>query len=149
MHEGARIFVHDRATYKLSQITVKSDPAQSKARAEAHYAEFLLRLLMRATRTSIEITSGATGPDLTELINDPTDREWASKLFSIEREKLDADSIIDRFLQRAGWRWYKLFKTKGVLRSPVQMRNGRTMDWHFNLTLRKDSAGRRELVIER
>ena len=151
MNEGARIFVHDRATYTLSQITVKSDPAQSKARAEAQYAEFLIRLLMRATRTSIEITSGTMVPDLAELITDPTDREWLSKSFSIEREKLDADSVIDVLLQRAGWRWYTPFKTKGVLRSPVPTweRWERAPNWHFNLTLRKDSARRRQLVIER
>lgn len=149
MNEGARIFVHDRATYTLSQITIKPDAAQSKARAEAQYAELLLRLLMRATRSSIEITSGTMVPDLAELIIDPTDREWLSKSFSIEPEKLNADSIIDHFLQRTGWRWYTPFKTKGVLGSPVTTSDGRTKDWHFNLTLRKDSAGRRQLEIER
>jgi hypothetical protein len=149
MNEGARIFLHDRAAYKLSQITFKPDAAQSKARVEAQYAELLLRFLMRATRSSIEITSGTVVPELADLITDPTDREWMSKSFLIEREKLNADSIIDHFLQRAGWRWYTPFKTKGVLRSPVTTSDGRTMDWHFNLTLRKDSAGRRQLVIER
>jgi len=149
MNGGARIFVHDRATYTLSQITIKRDAAQCKARAKSQYAEFLLRLLMRATRSSIEITSGSMVPDLAELITDPTDREWLSKSFSIEYGKLDADSIIDGFLQRADWRWYTPFKTKGVLRSPVTTSDGCTRDWHFNLTLRKDSVGRRQLVIER
>jgi hypothetical protein len=148
MNEGARIFVHDRATYTLSQITTKPDAAQTKARAEAQYAELLLRLLMRAKRTWIEITSGTMVPDLAELIDDPTDREWLSKSFSIEPGKLDADSVIDGFLQQAGWRWYTPFKTKGVLLSPVTTME-RTGNWNFNLTLRKDSAGRRQLVIER
>lgn len=148
MNQGARIFVHDRATYTLSQITTKPDAAQSKARAEAQYAELLLRLLMIATRSSIEITSGTMVPDLAELITDPTDREWLSKSFSIERGELDADSVIDRFLQRAGWRWYTLFKTTGVLPSPITT-GERTGEWLFNLTVRKDSAGRRQLVIER
>jgi hypothetical protein len=149
MNEGARIFLHERANYTLSQITFKPDAAQSKARAEVQYAKFLLQLLMRATRTSIEITSGVMVPDLVELITDPTDREWLEKTFSIERENLNTDSIIDHFLQLAGWRWYTPFKTTGVLRSSVLTLNGRTADWHFNLTLRKDSAGRRQLVIER
>ncbi|HSE19476.1 MAG TPA: hypothetical protein VLB46_20605 [Pyrinomonadaceae bacterium] len=148
MNEGARIFVHDRATYALSQINTKPDAAQSKTRAEAHYAELLLRLLMRASRTSIEITSGTVVPDLAELITDPGDREWLIKSFAIEREELDADSVIDRFLQRAGWRWYTPFKTKGVLRSQVTTVK-RTGEWLFNLSVRKDSAGRRQLVIER
>ena len=148
MNEGARIFVHDRETYTLLQITTKPDAAQSKARAETQYAELLLRFLMIATRSSIEITSGNMVPDLAELITDPTDREWLSKSFSIERGKLDADSVIDGFLQRAGWRWYTPFKTKGVMRSPVTTFE-RTGEWLFNLTLRKDSAGQRQLVIER
>jgi hypothetical protein len=87
-------------------------------------------------------------PDLVELIVDPSDREWLSKSFSIERETIDADSIIDGFLQRAGWRWYKPFKRTGVLRSPVTTSEP-PGNWNFNLTLRKDSAGRRQLVIER
>jgi len=151
MNEGARIFVHDRATYTLSQITTKPDAAQSNARAEAHYAEFLLRLLMRTTRSSIEITSGTMVPDLAELIIDSTDREWLSKSFSIEREKLSADSVIDILLQKAGWRWYTPFKTSGVLKTPpaVRLPDGRIRYWHFNLTLRKDSVGRRQLEIER
>ena len=148
MNEEARVFVHDRATYTLSQITTKLDAAQSKARTQVHYAELLLRLLMRATRSSIEITSSTMVPDLAELITDPSDREWLSKSFSIERENIDADSIIDGFLQRAGWHWYTLFKKTGVLRSPVTT-SERTGNWNFNLTLRKDSAGRRQLVIER
>ena len=147
MNEGARIFVHDRATYTLSQITTKPDAAQSNARAEAHYAEFLLRLLMRTTRSSIEITSGTMVPDLAELI-EPADREWLIKSFSVEREKLNTDSVVDHFLQRAGWRWYTPFKTTGVLHSPVTTEE-RTGVWRFDLMLRKDSVGRRQLVIER
>ena len=103
----------------------------------------------KLTRSSIEITSGTMVPDLAELIVDPTDREWLSKSFSIEREKLNADSIIEHFLQRAGWRWYTPFKTRGVLGSPVTTSDGSTRDWNFSLTLRKDSAGRRQLEIER
>lgn len=147
MNEGARIFVHNRATYTLSQITTKPDAAQSKARAKIYYAELLLRFLMSATRSSIEITSGTMIPDLAELITHPADREWLSK-YSIEREKLDADWVIDGFLQQAGWRWYTPFKTKGVLRLSVTTFE-RTGEWLFNLTVRKDSAGRRQLVIER
>jgi hypothetical protein len=148
MNEGARIFVHDRATYTLSQIAINPGAAQSKARTEAQYAELLLRMLIIATRRSIEITSGTMVPDLAELIKDPAGRDWLSKSFAIEREKLDADSVIDRLLQRAGWRWYTPFKREGVLRAAVTTYR-RTGEWLFNLTLRKDSAGRRQLLIER
>jgi hypothetical protein len=148
MNEGARIFVHDRATHTLSQITVEPDAALLKVRSHTRYAEFLLRLLRGATRSSIEITSSTTVPDLAELIVDPSDREWLSKSFDIEHEMIDADSIIDDFLQRAGWRWYKPFKKTGVLRSPITTSQP-PGNWNYNLTLRKDSAGRRQLVIER
>jgi hypothetical protein len=150
MSKGARIFLHDRETYTLAQI-FKPDAVQSKARAEAQYAELLLRLLRTASRSSIEITSSTMVPDVIELITDPTDRDWVNKLFSFEREKLNADSVIDIFLQRAGWRWYTPFKTSGVLEIPpkILLPNGRTRGWHFKLTLRRGSNGRRQLEIER
>ena len=147
MHEGARIFVHNRATYTLSQIA-KPDAAQSKERAHRQYSELLLRLLMRSERSSIEITSGTAVPDLAELITDPTDREWQSKLLPLKPENVDADAIINDFLQRAGWRWYTPFKKNGILRSPVTTSKPGG-NWDFNLTLTKNSAGQRRLVIER
>ncbi len=69
------IDVHDRATYSLSQITIKLDAAQSRARNDAHYAELLLRFLTSTSRSKIELTSGTMVSDLAELIIDPTN-QW-------------------------------------------------------------------------
>jgi hypothetical protein len=90
-------------------------------------------------------------PEVIELINDPIDRDWMGKMLSIELEQLNADSVIDILLQKAGWRWYTPFKTSGVLRIPPATRlpDGRIRYWHFKVTLRRDSNGRRQLEIER
>ena len=150
MNEGARIFVHNRETYTLAQIP-KPDPAESKARAEALYVTILLRLLKQSSCSSIKITSGTTVPDVIELITDPIDREWMGKMLSIELEQVNADSVIDTLLQKAGWRWYTPFKTSGVLAVPPATRlpNGGIRYWNFKVTLQKDSNGRRQLEIER
>jgi len=90
-------------------------------------------------------------PDVTELMANATDREWLSKTlsFSFERAKLSADSIIDRFLKGGGWGWHTPFKKTGMFKLPLTMSDGSTRHIRFGLTLKKDSAGRRKLEIER
>jgi hypothetical protein len=145
-----KILVHNRSTYNLIQV-LKPKAASPNETAEARYIEYLLRLLLQASRSSIEITSGSTVPDVTELMTNATDREWLSKTisFSFEREKLNADSIIDKLLKSAGWSWRTPFKTKGALKFPLTMSDGSTRHIQFGLTLKKDSAGKRQLEIER
>jgi hypothetical protein len=53
------------------------------------------------------------------------------KMLSIELEQVNADSVIDILLQKAGWRWYTPFKTSGVLAVPPATRlpNGGIRYW--------------------
>lgn len=145
MKPDGKILVHNRSTYNLIEVL------KSTESPEAKYVIYLLRMLMQASRSSIEITSGLMVPDVIELMTNPTDREWLKKTlsFSFEREKLNADSMIDKFLKSGGWSWYTPFKTKGVFKLPLTMSDGSTRTIQFGLTLKKDSAGRRQLEIER
>jgi hypothetical protein len=150
MKPNGKILIHNRPSYSLIEV-LKPKAASPNEIAEERYVEFLLRLLMQASRSSIEITSGSTVPDVTELMTNPTDREWLSKTlsFSFEREKLSADSVIDRLLKSGGWSWASPFKKTGTLKLPLTMSDGSTRDIRFGLTLKKDSAGRRQLEIDR
>lgn len=147
MKPDGLILVHNRESYSLIQVF---KPATER-RPEEKYLEYLLRLLMQSSRSSIEIASGSIVPDLSELLTNPVDREWLTKnfSFSFDREKLNADAVIDHCLNSAGWGWYTPFKKKGMLRLPLTMSNGSTRNLQFQLTLKKDSAGKRQLEVER
>jgi hypothetical protein len=150
MKPDGKILVHNRPSYKLIQV-LKPNAASPKESPESKYVEYLLRMLMQASRSSIEITSGSIVPDVTELMTNATDREWLSKTlsFSFEREKLSADSIIDMFLKSGGWSWATPLKKTGIYKFPLTMSDGSTRHIEFGLTLKKDSAGKRQLEIER
>ena len=85
------------------------------------------------------------------MMTNPTDREWLSKTisFSFEREKLSADSVIDKLLKSGGWSWATPLKKTGALKLPLTMSDGSTRHMRFGLTLKKDPQGRRQLEIER
>ena len=147
MKPDGLILVHNRASYSLIQVF----KPRIERSAEAKYMEYLLRLLPQSPRSYVEIISNSTVPDLVELMPNAIDREWLPKTFSFsfEREKLNADLVIDYCLQNAGWHWFTPFKTRGLLRLPLTMSNGTTRNLQFEVTLKKDTAGRRQLSIER
>ncbi|HEY0726064.1 MAG TPA: hypothetical protein VGD41_19150, partial [Pyrinomonadaceae bacterium] len=130
MKPGGLVLVHDRSSYKLVQATLIDGRS-----VDSSYVEYLLRLLMASPRSSIEITSGSIVPDITELVADPIDREWLSQTlpFSFERDQINADSIIDQLLQKAGWSWYTPFKKNGSLPFPILMSDGSARNMSFTL----------------
>ena len=145
MRPEGKIFLHDRKTFTLSLYSkIEGQPTPN---VEAKYVEFLLRILMRAPKRLVDVTAGEMVPDLLELATSPTDRDWISR--SIDRDKIDAEKVIELLLQTAGWRWYNPFKTTGVLNFRMPMNNGTVGQWKFTLTLSKSSAGKRQLRIER
>lgn len=150
MKPDGKILVHNRKTYTLIEV-LRPNVASSTESSEGKYLNYLLRMLMQAPQSSIEITSGLMVPDVVELMTNLTDREWLNKTlsFSFEREKIEADSVIDMFLKGGGWSWYTPFKRKGVFKFPLTMSDGSTRSIQFGLTLKTDSAGRRQLEIER
>lgn len=146
MRPGGRIFIHDRETYTLSILTTPAGAAPSPSQAEADYVELLLRFLMRSSRSAVEITSGKVVPDLADLLT--IDVDWVAKL-TAERDKLNTDIAIDLLLQKAGWRWYRPFKTTGTLETPTLTDDGTVKNWSFSVKLTKTPEGKRQLQIER
>jgi len=102
---------------------------------------------MRAPKRLVDITAGETVPDLLDLATAGTDRDWVSR--SIDRDKINAEKVIDLLLQQGGWRWYNPFKTTGILNFRHPLNNGTVGQWKFTLTLSKDAAGKRQLRVER
>lgn len=146
MQPEGKIFLHDRKTFTLSLYS-KAEESAPKSNVEANYVEFLLRTLMRAAQSSVEITAGEIVPDLSNLATKSTDRDWLSK--NIERDKIKAEKAIDILVHKAGWRWYNSFKTTRTLKFRVPLNNGTVTNWNFTVTLTKNTAGKRQLRLER
>jgi len=145
MRPEGQIFLHDRKTFTLSLFS-KSE-IQTESDVEVNYGALLLRSLMRAAQSSIEVTAGEKVPDLLDLVTKFTDRDFISR--NIDRDKVNSEKLIDSFLHKAGWRWYTPFKTSGVLTLPVPLKDGSHGKWEFTLTLTKNAAGKKQLRIER
>jgi hypothetical protein len=121
MRSGARVLVHDRATYTLSALASNKDgigwaPPKSE-NAEAIYADALLTLLVAGSRPSVRVASGEALPNLSDFMTP----EQSARAFapSLNYDELNADKVIDMILHAAGWRPYSLFKTGGTL--PVNL----------------------------
>ena len=147
MRPDAKVFLHDRKTFTLSIFSKAEGQPAPEPKVDANYTEFLLRTLMRAAQSSVEITEGEMVPDLSDLAITPTDRQWLKQ--NIERDKVAAGKVIDSLLQKAGWRWYTPMKTSGTLKFRVPLNNGTVGNWQFTVTLTKTTAGKRQLRIDR
>lgn len=147
MRPGARVLVHDRATFQLGQFF---PPGQAPISPEDYvdwYAGTLIRLVIAGTRTSAQLTSGETLPDLADFATTPEQLTQVASL-PFKHDTLDADKVIDHILFQAGWRPYSFFKTKGTVSVPVST-DERQRPWTCGVTLSKGPGGRRQLLIER
>jgi hypothetical protein len=147
MRPGARVLVHDRETYRLSQLF---PPGQAPVSPEEYvdwYAGALLRLILAGTRTSAQLTSGETLPDLADFATTPEQLAQIASL-PLRHDQLDADKVIDHILRVAGWRPYSFFKRTGTVRVPVVTNEGERFG-ACGVTLSKSEGGRRRLLIER
>ena len=102
---------------------------------------------MRATQNSAEITTGEMVPDLLDFATTSMDRHWVSK--NIERDKINAEKVIDLLVHKAGWRWYNSFKTTRTLKFRVPLNNGTVRNYPFTLTRTKNTTGKIQLRVER
>jgi len=146
MRPEGKIFLHDRKTFTLSLYS-KTEESSPKSNLEGTYVELLLRILMRSEQNSVEITEGEIVPDLWDLATNSTDRDWISK--NLERDKVNAEKVIDLLVHKAGWRWYNSFKTTRTLKFRMRLNNGVIRDYPFTVTLTKNTAGKRQLRIDR
>ena len=102
---------------------------------------------MRAKQNAVEISDGEAVPDLLDLVEQRTDRDWLTR--SIARDKVSSAKLIEFILRKSGRRWLNPLKRKGDLTLPVPLLDGRMSKWKFTLMLTKNSAGKRQLRIER
>lgn len=111
------------------------------------YAGTLLRLVLVGTRTSVQLTSGETLPDLADFATTP---ELSAQVASLpfKHDELDADEVIDLILRQAGWRPYSFFKRTGTVRIPMVTDEG-TRFGACGVALGKGPDGRRLLLLER
>jgi hypothetical protein len=58
MRPEGKIFLHDRKTFTLSLFTKPEGQSSSESDVETNYSALLLRSLMRAAQSSVEITAG-------------------------------------------------------------------------------------------
>jgi hypothetical protein len=148
MRPGAKVLVHDRATYKLTQHFPPNAPniplMLSPHEQLDWYAGSLIRLLLAGTRSSAQLTSGETLPDLADFA---TTAELRAQIASLpfRHDQLNADKVIDRILQTAGWH---MFKRTGVIRIPVDTVEGTRLG-ACGVELRKGPGGKRQVLLER
>jgi hypothetical protein len=154
MRPGARILVHERETYQLRQLVSPGGDDEPGHVAPASnavecYADILLRLLLIGARTSVQLTSGETLPNLADFAATPEHlRQIASLPF--KHDELNADKVIDHLLHAAGWRPYSFFKTTGTLKVQMTNADGRPAGvGACGVILTKRAGGRRQLLIER
>lgn len=148
MRPGARVLVHDRPTYKLKQLFPPGTPriplVLSPEEQVEWYAGSLIRLLLTGTRTSAQLTSGETLPDLADFATTPELRAQIASL-PFRHDELDADKVIDRILKKAGWHF---LKRTGIVRIPIETAEGTRLG-ACGVTLGKGAGGRRQLLLER
>jgi len=94
---------------------VRSNNAQGWQHAEpdreASYANCLLMMLAKGTRSSVMVASGQPLPRLAEFTTDPEDLDWINGL-PFRYDQLDANKVIEIILQAAGCKPHRFFKTK-------------------------------------
>lgn len=148
MRPGAKVLEHDRATYQLKEHYAPGAAHVPLALAPAEkvdwYTGSLIRLLLAGTRTSAQLTSGETLPDLADFA---TTDELRAQIASLpfRHTELNADEVIDHLLKQAGWH---LFKRTGTLKVPVDTVEGRRVAV-CGVELTKGPGGKRRLLLER
>jgi hypothetical protein len=152
MRPGARVLVHDRENFQLSQLVPpggERGAVPPGPEAADWYAGTLLRLLFIGSHTSVQMTSGEALPDLAGFATTPEQLEQVA-LLPFKHDQLDADEVIDHILQAAGWRPYSFFKKTGQVRIPMFNAGGQSIGAAAcAVTLSKGEGGRRRLLIER
>jgi hypothetical protein len=122
-------------------------PKYSEPDGEASYANCLLVTLAKGPRKPVTIVEGKALPDLASLsIDDPNEQEWIAKL-PFNYQTLKAHQVIDILLHAAGFRWYKFWKSSGILPALLALPNNQSRNVAFKLFLSEPTRGARRLRI--
>jgi hypothetical protein len=148
MRPGAKVLVHIRETFTLRQFfppgAVPVPLTLSPEERVEYYANALIRLILLGTRTSAQLTSGETLPDLADFATRPWQFEQIESL-PFKHDELDADEVIDHILKAAGFR---MFTRTGTVRIPMETKEGTRLG-ACGVALRKGPGGKRQLLLER
>ncbi|MFL6257664.1 MAG: hypothetical protein ACJ74T_21885 [Pyrinomonadaceae bacterium] len=148
MRPGAKVLEHDRATYQLKHHFAPG-AAQALLRLSPEkqvdwYAGTLIRLLFVGTRTSAQLTSGETLPDLAEFAQTDELRAQLAAL-PVRHTELDADKVIDLIVKQAG---LGFFSKTGLVKVPIETAEG-LRQVACGVELAKGPGGKRRLLLER
>lgn len=146
----AKVLVHDRPTHKLVQHfrpgVARAPLVLSPEEQVSWYAGTLIRLLLKGTRTSTELTSGETLPNLSDFATSPEQQAEIASL-PFRHDQLDADKVIDEILKAAN---LGIFRRTGVIKVPIMGLDGQQLGMGAcGVTLGKGKDGRRQLLLER
>jgi hypothetical protein len=148
MRPGAKVFVHIRETYTLRQFFppgVTPIPLVLSPEEQLDwYVGSLIRLLLVGTRTSAQLTSGETLPDLADFATTPEQRAQIASL-PFRHDQLDTDKVIDCILKTAKMGF---FSRTGTVRIPMQTDEGMRLG-ACGVELSRGPGGRRQLLLER
>jgi hypothetical protein len=148
LRPGAKVLEHDRATYQLkqhfapgaAQVPLMLSPEEKLS----WYAGTLIRLLFMGTRTSTQLTSGETLPDLAEFAQTDKLRAQLASM-PLRHTELDADKVIDLLVKQAG---LGFFSRTGIVKVPIETPEGRRQV-ACSVELTKSPGGKRRLLLER
>lgn len=148
MRPGAKVLEHDRATYQLKQHfapgAAQVPMVMSPEERLSWYAGTLIRLLFMGTRTSTQLTSGETLPDLADFTTNDELRAQIAAM-PLRHTELDADRVIDLIVKQAG---LGFFSRTGVVKVPIETAEGRRQV-ACGVQLTKSPEGKRRLLLER
>jgi hypothetical protein len=114
---------------------------------EAGYVNCLLTTLAQGPKKSVSIVADRPVPALPELAAGNSDLStWVSKL-SFDYAALNTAKVAQLLRSFAGFRWYSLFKTKGVIESVVLDTDNRPVLCRFEIELRKSGRGPAEVHV--
>jgi hypothetical protein len=141
MKPGARLLLHDRASYALMEL-----PPGGGTGPDGHMA-YINRLLTTVAEThkSIVLTAGKSLPDLATLTDDERARAWIAEM-PADRASLSSGRVIALVLSSA--KPEGLFRRRMVLRASVAHEAGSARAVAFKLTSGLDGERNDTLTIE-
>ena len=150
MNEGARIYVHDRATFSLRPVVRATDATGWKYTEpddEASYANCLLTALARSKNLSIQIRAGLPLPDLAQVATDAHELEWITAV-PFDYERLDAEQVMQVLIGASRRRLADIFRGSRTLKGMVVASGSEPIRVLFKLTQTRSNDGRRQLTVE-
>jgi hypothetical protein len=146
MNEGGRVLIHDRTSYKLTELAPQPAAGSAETDQEGVYLNGLLTTVSMTSGRTITIVDGAPLPDLAALTCDARQLAWIANLpLPPNYEGIRPAWLIARLLSQAQPKG--LFKRRVVLKAILRNDGGRDRTVSFELTEGVSAEGARKLTI--